>query len=83
MTARKPRAASCSECRCTLRVMGSPPAGQQSNVLLIVGIILGLLLPIGGLIIAVILFATGRAQQGLYVALATLVGVLIGLALYL
>ena len=63
--------------------MGSPPAGQQSNVLLIVGVLLGLLLPIGGLIIAVILFATGRAQQGLWVALATLVGVLIGLVVYL
>jgi hypothetical protein len=63
--------------------MGSPPAGQQSNALLIVGIILGLLIPIGGLIIAIILFATGRAQQGIYVALATLVGVLISLAIYL
>ena len=53
---------------------------EQSNVLLIVGIILGLLLPIGGLIIAVILFATGRAQQGLYVILATLLGMLLAFA---
>lgn len=63
--------------------MGSPPAGQQSNVLLIVGIILGLLLPIGGLIVAVILFATGRAQQGIYVIVATLLGMLLAFALYL
>ena len=63
--------------------MGSPPAAEQSNVLLIVGIILGLLLPIGGLIIAVILFATGRAQQGLYVILATLLGMLLAFLLYL
>ena len=63
--------------------MGSPPAGEQSNVLLIVGIILGLLLPIGGLIVAVILFATGRSQQGLYVLVATLLGMLLAFAIYL
>ena len=63
--------------------MGSPPAGEQSNVLLIVGIILGLLLPIGGLIVAVILFATGRSQQGIYVIVATLLGMLLAFALYL
>jgi len=63
--------------------MGSPPAGQQSNVLLIVGIILGLLFPIGGLIVAIVLFATGRSQQGLWVLLATLIGVALSFAIYL
>jgi len=41
--------------------------------------ILGLLIRIGGLLIAIFLFATSRSQQGLYVILATL----IGLAIYL
>lgn len=62
--------------------MSTPPA-SKSNVLLIVGIILGLLFPIGGLIVAIILFVRGSKTHGFYVLGATVVGVLIGLALYL
>ncbi len=61
----------------------STPSRDTSNVLLIIGIVLGILFPVGGLVVALVLFFTHRRQQALYVALATLVGVLIGVALYL
>jgi len=52
-------------------------------VLLIVGIIVGLLFPIGGLIIAIVLFVQRRTQHGLIVLGATVVGAVIGALLYL
>jgi hypothetical protein len=50
------------------------PPRSQSNTLLIVGIIAGLLVPIIGLIIAIVLMATNRVAQGLWVLLASIVG---------
>lgn len=58
-------------------------AAGESKLLLILGIVLGLLFPIAGLIIAIVLFVKGRSQQGLIVLGATAVGVLIGVLIYL
>lgn len=65
--------------------MSTPPpaAASGSNVLLIIGIIVGLLFPIGGLIIAIVLFVKGRSRHGLIVLGATIVGVLIGVLIFL
>jgi hypothetical protein len=45
-------------------------------------IVLAVLLPLVGLIIAIVLFATRRMREGAYVFAATIVGAAIALALY-
>ena len=62
---------------------GAPPApqGQPSDSLLWGGIIGGLVLPIVGFVISIMLFAKGRGSQGVAVLLCSFVGAAIGVAL--
>ena len=46
-------------------------------------IALAVILPIAGLVIAVILFATKRTREALYVTVATIIGAGVALGVYL
>lgn len=59
-----------------------PPSEKQRNTRLAVwGVIAGLLLPIVGLVIAIVLFVRGQVGPGLGVCLASFLGLIAGLAL--
>lgn len=59
------------------------PPVRQSPWMTALEIALAVILPIAGLVIAVILFATRRTREATYVAVATLIGAGVALALYL
>lgn len=56
------------------------PEGQRDG-LLIAGVTAGIVLPFLGLVLAIILFAKGRAAHGMAVLLCCLVGVLLGVSI--
>lgn len=59
-----------------------PPTGEQRNRRLAVwGVIAGLLLPMIGLVIAIVLLVRGQVGPGLGVALASFLGLIAALAL--
>ena len=56
---------------------------RQSPWMTALEIALAVILPIAGLVIAVVLFATKRAREATYVAVATVIGAGLALAFYL
>ncbi len=56
-------------------------AGQTFRTRDIVGIIVGLLLPVIGVIVAVMMFRKGRTRPGMAVLIASAIGVLVNLML--
>jgi hypothetical protein len=56
---------------------------RQSNWMTALEIALAVILPIAGLVIAVVLFATKRTREATYVGVATLIGAGLALTLYL
>ncbi len=58
-----------------------PPTEQRGSTLAVWGVIAGLLLPVVGLVIAIVLLVRGQVGPGLGVALASVLGVIAALAL--
>jgi flagellar biosynthesis protein FliQ len=58
-----------------------PPG--QNPWMTVLETVLALVLPIAGLVIAIVLFATKRMREGTIVFIATIVGALFGILLYL
>ena len=56
---------------------------RQSPWMTALEIALAVILPIAGLVIAVVLFATKRPREAAYVAVATVIGAGLALAFYL
>jgi hypothetical protein len=56
---------------------------RQSPWMTALEIALAVILPIAGLVIAVVLFATKRAREATYVTVATVIGAGLALAFYL
>ena len=68
----------------TAEPMSWPPPGQKAstgNTLAVWGVIAGLLMPIIGLVIAIVLLVRGQVGPGLGVVLASFLGMIGALAL--
>jgi hypothetical protein len=59
------------------------PPQKQTTWMLVLEVVLAVVLPIAGLVIAIALFATHHLREGIFVFVGTLVGVAVGFAFYL
>ena len=59
------------------------PPQKQTTWMLVLEVVLAVVLPIAGLVIAIALFATQHMREGVFVFVATLVGAAVGFAFYL
>jgi uncharacterized membrane protein len=64
------------------RVANGAPA-KDSNLAIALGIALGVIVPVAGVVIAIMLFANGRARPATWVAAATVLGAALYAALLL